>query len=1698
VTVELEITQDVEIVQDVAQQIDGALDAGAILPEGAALGERRDSASTRAYVHPALTDRTVVRLAPDALGPAEDLTMEFLGFGIAAEPVRVGVIRQQALGFPAWALIHDPVNGHHALNLVKDIERLTRLATTKPGHAKEGFDQLAVQLAGAVPHFLPTYYEQAARAFLAAQNTTLAASCFGKAREAERAHGLAIDERAQGDSFLEFALAGALTAKALTEYARALAARVSPDAAYVQFRRICVERVASGLPPYTAMPTDLRRLAKAAGRDTAAEDAALACELLPLPATAKASAGFWNAYRAPLVRAAKIDTRVRGLLLTVLPSMPSEADNAADNLWLDILHDSGAMAALTDLADQIPAEARSADGVAGWLNRFAKHCNRYRGWRYRSHERDNHKLLDLVGRMAPRLLEENTALVLCQDGGSDIDLIDLCLTLGLPVADPGADFIVRLERWLSGSSARELSAFAADQRLRPYLYRAVDALARDEAGPRNQSSELAEAAQRLTGVPGLRSVLHDWLDDQAGELAAGGLVDFDEGLRLMNRVADPRILAVNPDAARRMVELRTAPFLGHALRAGILDEYGWPALELACARLAGLDPAADPKRPKSASAANQRSPFRRYNQEPGSWLLTAQWPYLVVQQEARAAVLDADGIRLEHTVSLPSGPNASNIYNVLLRYADDQLLVAWQGYPDSGGYWTGDPTRILEVELNYSPDSLELPWGGRTFGGRPLARPSAGWSAPGRVASDGADYWVLVQQNRVWQWTEFDPRTGALGRVSTPSFFAKPVTAAGEWQVRLDLATLRPAAPGTEDSPLGVSGGLVGFRSCVSPDGSQICEGVDGRTVLITRPGSGSARAGWLSAGQSGGRRRGNSGEQGSAIGVIDFPGTTQRQAILCPGDLQLVAEGGKRTAILTPGTQSGAYARGSWCVPPLAFWHFLTVRDTQGSTALRELTDETAGALLDRSRDLGYKRVLGLVEELLPEIANTRLRAGVAGYALVADGCVRQLAALRARFDAIDAESAALAAAAAAENRLHWDTKFERARKGLCPASQHSGTDTPTPDEAIRLLTELLVPQTSPTLSTKEVAARLRLDEYSVRGLWLETIQTGCALPALAFRAASPATMEPERAALLDFLELWDESGLSAPGTALRLLTVRAADSTRDSGGTLVETEHGRVLVLNLEERQDNGVTHWNAVEFSRDGQFGEIPGWTIMTDGCVVPWPGSHWLSAGALSEFCRKARALGPAPIRPEQAAELSLGSGLSEAEATVLLAGLPTDLLGYRELPPAEVRDLLGLSAAALRTAAKRFAGLDVWRKSRLLAVLLPQDADALWESGPRLDAAAASWTALKGRQAPLPESLIAAAEKVYSANIVQGLLNPAETSWLGGTPVLDASGANADGRRRYDFSSSHLAATALSLVWLAYHLPVGDPLRGQLPSAMALVRERLKAPDLKIRVGSSYSVPELVAALGHEAVKTGDSWRAGPLGLGENYLKQSGNTYAWCQVDLYPADLSGPDDPALTYFERSDEYTHARSRIVSLRLLLGGELPALLEHGLPQPGLEPHPAQDPTRSVPELVAEAADRFNLGPDAAALYLMLLALPDPSDRNTADWTGWKPARLKAARTELAGAKTADGDLVVSGSRVRAGRSLFLPGGWHALKPPYLPLETWKGPLLGVGPDGEAPLGVIVPRVPVAELFAAAWQRVRSGDGPRYHELTTGKKKK
>jgi len=120
------------------------------------------------------------------------------------------------------------------------------------------------------------------------------------------------------------------------------------------------------------------------------------------------------------------------------------------------------------------------------------------------------------------------------------------------------------------------------------------------------------------------------------------------------------------------------------------------------------------------------------------------------------------------------------------------------------------------------------------------------------------------------------------------------------------------------------------------------------------------------------------------------------------------------------------------------------------------------------------------------------------------------------------------------------------------------------------------------------------------------------------------------------------------------------------------------------------------------------------------------------------------------------------------------------------------------------------------------------------------------------------------------------------------------------------------------------------------------------------------------------------------------------------------------------------------------------------------------------------------------SAAYYVQVLALLDPTDKNVARWTGWSVKRIR----EL-GSTLVEAGLVVAAKRERAGRSVFLPGGWLNLKAPSLPMEAWKSKAYGLALDGTPPLSVVLPLRPADRLFVQAWERVRAGDKPAFEQL-------
>jgi len=332
----------------------------------------------------------------------------------------------------------------------------------------------------------------------------------------------------------------------------------------------------------------------------------------------------------------------------------------------------------------------------------------------------------------------------------------------------------------------------------------------------------------------------------------------------------------------------------------------------------------------------------------------------------------------------------------------------------------------------------------------------------------------------------------------------------------------------------------------------------------------------------------------------------------------------------------------------------------------------------------------------------------------------------------------------------------------------------------------------------------------------------------------------------------------------------------------------------------------------------------------------------------------------------------------------------------------------------------------------------------------------------------------------AAVILQAVADPGGSPWLSQdrTWSVDADGVKGTGE---GFHAGTLLRTVVTLTWLAYRLAPDDPFRARLRPARDALRQRLADPALLIPLRAAAEAGGLRQVYGHPAATDSAGGRrpSTVLELGRAGILVD---HGWTEtVFAHPAALDGPDDPLLKAGEGQFDPLAA-----ALRLLSGSGFEQLLDGSA---DLGPGWAQDPLVSAPDLVPQVAKRLGVETDAARLYLQLLALPDPSDKNVNRWNNWTTKHLRTVVAQLRAV-----EVVVDGKRARAGRSAFLPGGWLDVKAPFLPIEVWKVALLELLPDGRGPLGVTVPTVAVGELFHRAWQRVEAGDRPRLEQLGNG----
>ncbi|MBC7267101.1 MAG: hypothetical protein H5T76_00065, partial [Streptomyces sp.] len=1627
------------------------LDAGAVLHPGTTDREDADVLTARTYTHPALDERRIVRLVPGTLGEAEDLALDFLGLVREPEVSEVGQVRRETLGFPAWALVNDPANGHHALALVQDIERLARQAKSRPGAAKEGFEALGERLGRAVPHFLPTFYEQGARIFLQHENTTYAAALFGKAREAERVHALAVDEERQRAVFLEFAFAGALTVKALKEHTKALGTRLAPADAWAQYRQLSVERCAAGMPPYASMPQDARALIKAAGLDRVTEECALVAELIASPAAVRAPASFWNTYRATLVTLAGRQPAVRARLLEIMPAGLGRSTED-DEFWLALLAETG--------ADRLLTGEATADGVdpADWLSRWALHRKHGSSVSGRSPA-----TLSLVARMAGHLRALGRPVDVFTGrwhAGADLDLLDLCVAEGVPLTLPASDeqVFLPLSQWLTDTrpGRRDLTAVAADTRLRRLLYGSVGSLGSDHRG--------AGVLEALAGHPVLADVLREWLDDAAGELTAA--IGLPAARAALERLRPFHAVAarVSPQAVDRVAAAEVAPLLGRTLRAGVFDELGWPALEEALRR---LDTETRPDRDDTLAVHES-------------------WPALILSRRHKAIVVGPEDILLEHELRLPV--ELDRWQRPSFRYTDGELLVMWRQDRKQYGYWSARPSEVFPLGGEQLPHwyggdagvtSIPLPDGGRATGGRALHAGDTVAPPRRRVLGDGTSYWRQGRQGRQQVWLEYDPATGTHGRASLPAFLRSGIRE-GATLLQQHCAVL-PLQPGLEDSPFGTDGTVLGRWVRAEGEGAEARTTVgtpDGRTVTVPT---------------------GQHQMPGVPLGALRLPGGVEPLAVAQHRQVALFAgadgAGPREFGRVTPLERGGEFAAGTRLVAPVDFWHALRPRDEAASAILRALSDERAGGLLRAgARALeerqamvaaagGHERTASdagtgprnpagsttdkpavpaadevlreAVSRALPDLTEPRLVTGVA--ALV--HAVLRLAASLATFVAPPADPS--------------EARRKRAEGMFADYSPEDGDDQ-TLREATAGLAELYgwwggrsqwsalrqIRAVNHVLSGEPAEGKplpkpSRLagpdgwtsDEFTVPGMgaaWLSLLDV---LRPLAYRAASPTLTTTHREALLLLFEAITEGPLATPGTAVREVVLSEPHDHQERVGQVLRREARTVVVLDCQNDGQHGRMKWLALDHDPTGAFGAVAHFTLEQETAHPPL-----FPADVLATVTGLIRHKGAAPWQPEAPAALGAVTGdrLGPVQAALLLAGKPPQLTDG-------LIAATGLKPRQKQLGDALLAALDAEDQKALVGALLPADPGDLWTAGPDTDAAGRAWAERLGDVVRLPEDLAGELSLTgLSTASAEQVLNPRRTPWISRTTVQrpDKDGDLVPEDPRAIPGRGELTRAVAALAVLAYSLPYGHPLRAVLPEGLAALRRRVADPGLLLDLdlgwtekGDSTAV-ELRKAHGLPATGGADAHGHTPVGEALVLRPWYGDQET---VLVRTGALHGPDDPVFGLVEGLVGAWRGQD-LRALRTVLADELARAVVAGTDPAGLTGY-AQNPTVSVPGLVAEAAGAHGLGEDAAALYLQLLALPDPTDRNCARWTGWKPARMRRARAELAAT-----GLVVEAKRARAGRTLFLPCGGLDLKAPALPVEVWKQDLYPVSGHSRA----------------------------------------
>ncbi|MEW2352244.1 DUF4132 domain-containing protein [Spirillospora sp. NPDC029432] len=556
------------------------LRAGAVLPGPPAPGGGEDACVAVRYEH-AVLDAPVVNLVRRAAVEGDKAEMSLYDLDPVAE-TDAGTVEADLLGFLPAALHRHPAHRARALAAQTELRAARDLAARKPGLARTALTGAGDALEAGAPELLPPFYDECARILAAAGSSRFACAFFEKARAAERAHALPVDEAELVAVHLA-AGSDAVGPPTLKAHAGRLAARHAPAGAYRWFLRLLTEWCEAGEDHALVLAAGWPAAAKAAGHTPGGPDDERAVRaLLSHGCMESAPQALWT-FVLPLLRGmAAADPEIGRAVLGVLP-LPAKdtpkAKGAAVSLLLTNLAGTGLHAPFTGVTG-----ARAQE----WLGRFLR---LYAGLTLPVAGLDD--LLRGAGAAlradgltcddhAALLDDDDHKVYDFQETDTDFALLDLLVGCGVPVERPRLLHTFKLHDWLAGGGGSDLSALAADPDWGPVLR---DAVIGDITAPLHVSLPAhpkvtaPETVRALTGTPGTAGIVADILAAHAGRVPEQGLPDVHAALCDVERFTAGGVPASMLESVRAIVTgADPVRALAAALSGGLLDELELPAL----------------------------------------------------------------------------------------------------------------------------------------------------------------------------------------------------------------------------------------------------------------------------------------------------------------------------------------------------------------------------------------------------------------------------------------------------------------------------------------------------------------------------------------------------------------------------------------------------------------------------------------------------------------------------------------------------------------------------------------------------------------------------------------------------------------------------------------------------------------------------------------------------------------------------------------------------------------------------------------------------------------------------------------------------------------------------------------------------------------------------------------------------------------